>query len=214
VGEKEVVDTVGDPTPVQQTVGDPTPVEQTVGDPPPDNDGSLFISFFDVWTSLSPKPGQVGLAPGLEARPMFPKFPVPEEDDCNQGPLMRCPPNHFVMTDANGCQVCWPLRTMPDCPEGYFFDSEVNCCVPEVPNPICPWWTYFDPDANLCIPIIFERPSCFDVTVYVPPCGQRPTPETSGGCSNPSQYSNQSSCENAGCVWVPAALIPPYCTNP
>jgi formylglycine-generating enzyme required for sulfatase activity len=172
-------------------------------------------SFFDVFTELSPQPGQVGKVPGGGAFPIFPEFPVPQDEDCNQGDLLtRCPPNTFPMTDVNGCRVCWPLRTLSDCPEGYFYDAEVNCCIPETSAPMCPWWTYFDSAANVCIPIIFTGQSCFEISVYVPGCGPQPRPTPDAVCRNPGQYSTQSSCEAAGCKWNFTVAGAPFCSMP
>jgi hypothetical protein len=62
----------------------------------------------------------------------------------------------------------------------------------------------------------------YDVTGYEPQLCPRaePTPgeRTGGGCTNPGQYSDQGSCEAAGCVWTqnPAVLVAVvyHCVSP
>ncbi|MBN2043457.1 MAG: SUMF1/EgtB/PvdO family nonheme iron enzyme [Anaerolineales bacterium] len=174
-----------------------------------------------------PEPFQINpaLLVPLESWPGNPYPPLefdpnwdPTPDDCQQGDLIfRCAPGTFPMTDFDGCRVCMPLRRLSDCPEGYMYDNELDCCVPEKTNITCPRLTYYDPITNSCIPIQIGN-TCFDLTVYVPECPPQPTqerPTPIPTCENPRSYTTQQSCEAAYCLWYqPLTGGPAYCTYP
>ncbi len=60
------------------------------------------------------------------------------------------------------------------------------------------------------IPAGYEPQLCPPI-VPVEPTKEK---ETAGGCENPGQYTNSSSCTAAGCKWVLQSVAPSFCTSP
>jgi formylglycine-generating enzyme required for sulfatase activity len=213
---------VVDPTPVEAEVEVPT-LELVIETPTPivlvieGGPTPTPTDLFDPFCCDDEEDPLAGLFPDLPEL-LIPYVPGMLDDDPNNGidpevcappgTELNCPPNTFSI-EVGGCQVCWPFPQQSDCPDGYYFDPDANCCVPEVPVSTCPPGTVFDPVTNSCVPIPVGQ-TCFEITVNVPACPE-PTQPT---CTNPDQYSNQTSCEEANCRWVPSDLAAGRCVQP
>lgn len=119
------------------------------------------------------------------------------------------------LSDSPLTLACLPVdgaaeSTSTECLPGLTYEADESCCVrPATLEPACLTGYVYDPTQMLCIP---EDPGnqCTSFYIYIPSC-EAPVVKT---CQNPSQYADKAACEAANCRWVPAAVIPAYCTTP
>lgn len=99
------------------------------------------------------------------------------------------------------------------CPEGYSYITEVDCCeLPPDVTPHCPpLYTLKTSELMLCEPPELE-PLCTTVSFYIPNCDE-PPPSL---CVNPESYHTLDTCEAAHCRWVLGFPGAPngFCTYP
>ncbi|MBI4732457.1 MAG: formylglycine-generating enzyme family protein [Chloroflexi bacterium] len=124
-----------------------------------------------------------------ESSPLVLLLPVDGSQDCEDDPNCstntECLPGLTYVPDSDCC--AYPPEFDPICPTGYNYDPDLMQCVAEDPG-------------YQCTSFSFYIPSCEAPQVTV--------------CQNPGQYKDKASCEAAFCRWVPAALVPEYCTYP
>ncbi|MBI4732460.1 MAG: formylglycine-generating enzyme family protein [Chloroflexi bacterium] len=97
-----------------------------------------------------------------------------------------------------------------ECLPGLTYVPDLDCCaVPPTIDPVCLAGYKYDPINLLCYPK-YPGSQCISLYLLIPSCEAPPL----SACTNPSQYTDETSCEAANCRWVPLAVAPSYCTYP
>ena len=146
-------------------------------------------------------------------------------------PATNCPPGWWL--DADGYCKPFLLQSDPDCPHGYQYDSTSQCCTATFIEPSGGWggvpansysscpvgYDYINPP-GICVSQGYwvTGQQCQSFSAQLGECRDYPDkPGDDPGdtvCENPRNYSDQGSCEAAGCKWVDSAVAAPYCTFP
>lgn len=103
----------------------------------------------------------------------------------------ECPPGQWWSQKSQMCLPDEPLNCEPpfedgvpvecmQCPPGTTYNEESGCCEPD----------------EILGPIFSGGTTCESYTLQLGECEDH-----QNGCTDPSQYSNQNSCESAGCSW-------------
>lgn len=146
--------------------------------------------------------------------------------ECSEGYYFNPQVGYCLPTDDEGCgvgylaagpEVCEPQGDDPngECPTGYYYDTRQNTCLPLGEGGGC--WTVRVSVPVCAQPTVTPDPRCPSPAQRWDEATQKcegidgPTPTPEPKDRSCSDYSNETSCDNAGCYWVQSTTS--YCTN-